>query len=838
MEESIPKYNARNKKVLTEAMRCAIKDEILPILYSLEKNKIPDNENKEEVVNGVLCYCFHVIIENAKKALGLFKRRRKKTSREGSTYEEILEHKIRSRDAGTRIANAIMEIKRTRSEGLEQGVLQNREESIIEDILDQAEELSDGMKKTIFNTNKITRKIVIENVNNIINQNEETNILKYIEHADNDIANMEERRKKLITKKMRELFRLSPKRALKYYVDVRTTPNCPIPMNEIRDELADRWQAQHFNAIDQPNEWQIIHKLKEEDKEYIINKMKDRETFMKVITSRDITSAHGTDGIGYWALKLTPELGSEMMTTISKIIIKYGFMPTTWQASRTILLYKKGNENELCNWRPLTIASCLYRTWTCALASCLQDINRTTTKLFDNNQKGFIKGIDGCLEHSNMITEAICDANRRNKDIYIATLDLKDAFGSVPHAYIKHVMREMNFPEEISTIIEDSYDNGTTRVRIGSKESALINIHKGVKQGCPLSPLIFNFCMNPLLSRIDEEGEGYYINENCRLTIQAYADDLVIFADTREGLQANLNIVEEFLRYSKIQVNANKCHTISYVYRDRKRIYEEEPFIIANENIPVSNLAESIEYLGIDATTTNKIRKHGAMAAVEKMCNLIRKIGDSTLSLNQKIYAIKTFAIPQLDYILINKRINNETADDIDRLIRTTINNHIKGVKLPISLFYTHWKDGGLSILKIKERAICLRAKTFMALFNSKSEKTRNAMRAFVESERRFRNIKTINNNDEVKFLDWKIEDNMRRGTDTITIHALRSVKKLGMMFKVDPDTNEIYPDFGVYNDENGYYKKFRSNMCEFDALYLIKANAPINTEAHSNAQV
>ena len=55
---------------------------------------------------------------------------------------------------------------------------------------------------------------------------------------------------------------------------------------------------------------------------------------------------------------------------------------------------------------------------------------------------------------------------------------------------------------------------------------------------------------------------------------------------------------------------------------------------------------------------------------------------------------------------------------------------------------------------------------------------------------------------------------------------------------QIDPETNETYPDFGVYNDENGYYKKFRSNSCEFDALYLIKANAPINTEAHSNAQV
>lgn len=54
---------------------------------------------------------------------------------------------------------------------------------------------------------------------------------------------------------------------------------------------------------------------------------------------------------------------------------------------------------------------------------------------------------------------------------------------------------------------------------------------------------------------------------------------------------------------------------------------------------------------------------------------------------------------------------------------------------------------------------------------------------------------------------------------------------------QIDPDTNEIYPDFGVDNDDENYYKKFRTDNCEYDALYIIKANAPINTEAHANAQ-
>ena len=54
---------------------------------------------------------------------------------------------------------------------------------------------------------------------------------------------------------------------------------------------------------------------------------------------------------------------------------------------------------------------------------------------------------------------------------------------------------------------------------------------------------------------------------------------------------------------------------------------------------------------------------------------------------------------------------------------------------------------------------------------------------------------------------------------------------------QVDSATGDIYPPFGVYNDEEGYYKKYRTSNTEQEAIYIIKANAPINTEAHSNVQ-
>nr|DAJ96704.1 MAG TPA: terminase large subunit [Caudoviricetes sp.] len=49
--------------------------------------------------------------------------------------------------------------------------------------------------------------------------------------------------------------------------------------------------------------------------------------------------------------------------------------------------------------------------------------------------------------------------------------------------------------------------------------------------------------------------------------------------------------------------------------------------------------------------------------------------------------------------------------------------------------------------------------------------------------------------------------------------------------------SGDYYPPFGIYNDDENFYKKFRTNDTEDEAIYIIKANAPINTEAYSTVQ-
>ena len=91
-----------------------------------------------------------------------------------------------------------------------------------------------------------------------------------------------------------------------------------------------------------------------------------------------------------------------------------------------------------------------------------------------------------------------------------------------------------------------------------------------------------------------------------------------------------------------------------------------------------------------------------------------------------------------------------------------------------------------------------------MTLYNSNSSKVNEAMRAFVESERNFRRIKQIEENEETKFIDWKITDSMNSGTDTIIVHALRSSVKLGFKFIInkEEESNKLEAEIKVMDDK------------------------------------
>ena len=90
----------------------------------------------------------------------------------------------------------------------------------------------------------------------------------------------------------------------------------------------------------------------------------------------------------------------------------------------------------------------------------------------------------------------------------------------------------------IIEIVLNLYENCTPMYKCCNISTEFILIRKGVRQGCPLSMLLFNIVMNPVLEEIDRISVGVTL-ANVRLTVFAYADDIAILSRTRPILSSD-----------------------------------------------------------------------------------------------------------------------------------------------------------------------------------------------------------------------------------------------------------------------------------------------------------
>jgi retron-type reverse transcriptase len=88
--------------------------------------------------------------------------------------------------------------------------------------------------------------------------------------------------------------------------------------------------------------------------------------------------------------------------------------------------------------------------------------------------------------------------------LYILSIDLRDAFGSIPHELILEILTSIGTLEKLIKLIMNSYESATTQMQTKKGFTEKIIIGKGIKQGCPLSPSLFNIEIDPLIRNIRE----------------------------------------------------------------------------------------------------------------------------------------------------------------------------------------------------------------------------------------------------------------------------------------------------------------------------------------------
>lgn len=255
-------------------------------------------------------------------------------------------------------------------------------------------------------------------------------------------------------------------------------------------------------------------------------------------------------------------------------------IPSNWKDSNTVLIYKKGDPNSPCNWRPICLQQAIYKIYAAVLAK------RLATWCIKHNtisplQKGFLP-FEGCFEHSFVMQSLITDSKRRNKDLRIVWLDLKNAFGSVPHDKLFDMMSCLNIPSHFITLCKDIYSGSSSRIRTKRGYTQPIPQTIGVKQGCPLSPLLFNLAIQGMLIGLDQIDCGYKFSDGRSIKYLAYADDLCIIDSTQDGINAMMQKLEEFSTWAHLTFNHSKCASLSMINRKHDAKPSQAPQAASN----------------------------------------------------------------------------------------------------------------------------------------------------------------------------------------------------------------------------------------------------------------
>jgi hypothetical protein len=128
----------------------------------------------------------------------------------------------------------------------------------------------------------------------------------------------------------------------------------------------------------------------------------------------------------------------------------------------------------------------------------------------------------------------------------------------------------------VKAIIKDMSKDAESIIEHMGKQTDATKWTKGVKQGCPLTQVLFNVCLESLL-RVMKRDENIYrayvpiLEAFVMFIFQVYADDVLFISENRDGIFQMSQIPQSFVHWSRMEVKVGKCATASYVLDNERR---------------------------------------------------------------------------------------------------------------------------------------------------------------------------------------------------------------------------------------------------------------------------
>ena len=321
----------------------------------------------------------------------------------------------------------------------------------------------------------------------------------------------------------------------------------------------------------------------------------------------------------------------------------------TSQKLGVINLIHKGKDlrrDVVKNWRPITITNCDYKIFSKCIALRLQKV---LDKIIDKNQTGFMKGRN-ITDHIRIIDDIINLADKFDLPGYIVSLDFAKAFDSINKDAILHALKYFNFGNYLINCVDTIMKNSESCVSNNGWLSSFFEVNKGVRQGCPISPLLFIIAVELLAIKIrsNKNIKGLTFKNNGIVTepqkILQYCDDTTLLLNSTDELLEALKDIDEFRKISGLTLNIGK--SIGFGIGASKDIRGNPG------NIQWKNKKENTKILGIYFNSSKEASdiEENWIPKIEKIKELAIKLQRRKVTLWGKVLLCKTFLLSQVAY--------------------------------------------------------------------------------------------------------------------------------------------------------------------------------------------
>jgi hypothetical protein len=179
----------------------------------------------------------------------------------------------------------------------------------------------------------------------------------------------------------------------------------------------------------------------------------------------------------------------------------------------------------------------------------------------------------------------------------IISIDAQKAFNKIQHHFMIKALRKLGIEGMYLNIVKAIYDKPTANIILNGEKWKPFPLKSGMRQGCPLSPLLFNIALEFLARAIrqEEEIKGIQIGKET-VKIALFADDMILYLkDPKNSTQKLLDTIHSYSNVAGYKINLQKSFLFLYTNNEQT----EKEYM---EKIPFTTASKKIKYLGLNLT--------------------------------------------------------------------------------------------------------------------------------------------------------------------------------------------------------------------------------------------